>query len=92
MPASETTYAGEGDVVTPEMPDPFGGDLEQEYSFGEILPDDGEMPEAYDAMYDPPVDQNAYPGLEPLTDDVLSDDVPEALTDDAAPEADGGVQ
>ncbi|MBQ9188809.1 MAG: hypothetical protein IJ138_05740, partial [Clostridia bacterium] len=91
MLASETTYAGEGDVVTPDMPDPFGGDLEQEYSFGEILPDDGEMPEPYDAMYDPPVDQNAYPGLEPLTDDV-PEAMSDALPDDAAPEADGGVQ
>lgn len=91
MPASETTYAGEGDVAAPDMPDPFGGDLEQEYSFGEILPDDGEMPEPYDAMYDPPVDQNAYPGIEPLTDDV-PEAMPDALPDDAAPEADGGVQ
>ena len=42
-------------------------------------------------MYDPPVDQIAYPGLEPLTDDV-PEAMPDALPDDAAPEADGGVQ
>ena len=79
MLASETTYAGENGGVMPAVPegeyDPFGENLEQEYSFGEILPDDGEMPEPYDAMYDPPINMAEEDGTiaEPAADDAPVD-------------------